>query len=300
MRFLRAARMVAAAGLVGAVAPSTAADAGAPPPDLMVTASPATGLVDGQIIDVTGTGFESAALLEIFECRADAVDASGCDADNAYFADADLDGVVQTTFLLDARIFDESGREFDCRQAPNACKVGIGFLLDFDQSGFALLDFDPEAPLAPAPTATVTPDRDLQDGQTVTVEGANLSSLFETFVYQCTADRPRSGETCSFEQDVRAVAAEDGTITVDYRVDANLRPTIEGDPIDCTRAPGACVIEVSQGFSDRPDRFTRVTLTFARPRPSPTTSTTVATTTPPRPRPAPPAVPIRRTPGFTG
>jgi hypothetical protein len=285
---------VVVVGCAGLVVPA-GVGAAAPPPDLEVTADPSTGLVDGQIIQVTGTGFPE-PLMEIFECRADAVDESGCDPDNAYFADLDSDGVVRESFPLDARIFDEAGNEFDCRSAPNACKIGVGFLTDFDQSAFALLDFDPDAPLLPVPTVTVTPDRNLRDQQIVKVRGEGLSSLFETFVYQCIAGEPRSGETCTFDQDVRAVADDRGRIAVDYRVEATLRPTITGEPFDCTAAPGACVIEISQGFSASPDRFARTGLSFRRAAPSPAPTTTA----PPTPPAAPPATPIPQRPDFTG
>ena len=128
------------------------------------------------------------------------------------------------------------------------------------------------------------------------VRGEGLSSLFETFVYQCIAGAPRSGETCNFDQDVRAVADGNGRIAVDFRVDATLRRSITGEPFDCTAAPGACVIEISQGFSASPDRFARTGISFRRPTPPPAPTTTA----PPPPPPAPPAQPILQRPDFTG
>ncbi|HEY8543666.1 MAG TPA: neocarzinostatin apoprotein domain-containing protein [Acidimicrobiales bacterium] len=291
-----------------ALAPAPAAAQAAGP--ITVTAVPSTGLVDFQFVHVTGTGFEPFELREIFQCRADAVDESGCDPDNADFVSADADGVVEVDWPVDARIYDMTGREFDCRSVPNGCKIGIGLLAEFENSGFALLDFDPDAPLLPVVTVAVTPDEDLTDGQTVTVHGTGLLDRFETFAYQCAAGAPRSAATCNFDQDVRGIAEPDGTIALEYRVDAQLRPANGDPPIDCTAAPGACVIELALGFSNRPDRFARTPISFRTAGPGPTTTTTTpggptttgptATTTAPSTPPPPPARPVVHAPTFTG
>lgn len=261
MRMSVGGGLIAAVLMAGAIGPVGVAQVAAQERPV-VSAEPATGLVDFQIIRVTGSGFEPNALLEIFECRGDAVDESGCDPDNAYFADADGNGNVSTSFPVDARIFDEGGQAFDCRSIPNGCKVGLGFLADFPLSGFASLDFDPAAPLHPAVAMKIRPGKQLRDQQNVTVRGTNLVSLFETFVYQCVAGVPRSAATCNFDQDVRGVAHRNGAITLRYRVAGQLQPAGGGPPIDCTAAPGACVLELSMGFSNSPDRFARAPLTF--------------------------------------
>jgi hypothetical protein len=300
------ARVVVVAALAGVWLPATAAGGqdtdGAG--DIEVTAEPSTGLVDFQFVQVTGVGFEPFSIHEIFECRADAVDESGCDPDNAFFADADADGVVAFNFPVDARIHDMTGEEFDCRSAPNACKVGIGLLDDFSASGFALLDFDPTAPLRPLPTVVVEPDTGLRDGQQVRVVGADLLPGFQTTALQCVADRPSSGTTCDFNQAVRGGAAADGTIELSFRVDATLRASVGGETFDCTAAPGACVIELQVGPS--PDRQARAPLSFAEPEPEPeprppsTPTAGPPSAGPPSPGVAPPATPVVATPTFTG
>ena len=279
---------------------------------ITVTASPATDLVDFQFVRVTGTGFAPGELLEIFQCRADAVDESGCDPDNADFVDSDADGVVEVDWPVDARIHDESGQAFDCRSVPDGCKIGIGLLAEFENSGFALLDFDPDAPLLPVVTVAVTPDQGLEDGQTVTVHGGGLLDRFETFAYQCVAGEVRSASSCNFDQDVRGISGPDGTIELPLRVDALLQPANGDPPIDCTTAPGTCVVELALGFSSSPDRFARTPITFAATPPTPTTTTTTSPTTtttstttssttrPTPPTVPPPARPIVRPPDFTG
>jgi hypothetical protein len=309
MRGAWAGRVALAVGLAGVLVPAMPGGAvGADDGNgITVTVVPASGLVDFQVVQVTATGFEPFSLHEIFECAADAVDESGCDADNSGSAEADANGEVHLGFIADARIFDASGREIDCRAEIPGCKLGVGLLAELPNSGFAPLGFDPDAPLAVVPTVDLDPATGLADQQVVSVHGAHLSSLFETFAYQCIAGRVRSSATCNFDQDVRAQAAEDGTITVDYRVDARLMPANGDAPFDCTTGPGACVIELSQGFSNRPDRFARAPISFATGTPSPTTApptsapSTPTTGPPPGPPPnAPPATPVPGTPTFTG
>jgi hypothetical protein len=222
--------------------------------------------------------------------------------------------VVEVDWPVDARIHDESGQAFDCRSVPDGCKIGIGLLAEFENSGFALLDFDPDAPLLPVVTMHVTPDQGLDDGQTVTVHGAGLLDRFETFAYQCVAGQLRSASTCNFDQDVRGVSGPGGTIELPYRVDALLHPANGDPPIDCTAAPGTCVIELALGFSSSPDRFARTPISFGSGPPAPTTTTTTTTTAPttttttigsttttPRPPTTPPpARPIVRAPTYAG
>ncbi|MBK7167149.1 MAG: hypothetical protein IPH81_18295 [Candidatus Microthrix sp.] len=60
------------------------AEAGAAGPGGTITVTPATGLVDGQVVTVTGTGLPPGTELEIFQCRAGAVDESGCSGSVAF------------------------------------------------------------------------------------------------------------------------------------------------------------------------------------------------------------------------
>jgi hypothetical protein len=53
-----------------------------------------------------------------------------------------------------------------------------------------------------------------------------------------------------------------GELTLRHRVAAQLLPANDGPPIDATAAPGACVLELSLGFSNRPDRLAGAPLTF--------------------------------------
>jgi len=263
---------------------------GVPPvgavPGKTVTVTPDSDLVDFQTVHVEGTGFEPGALLEIFECRSDAVDEVGCDADNAFFADADASGVVNYDFVVDARIYDHTGTETDCRVAPGICTIGVGFILDHADSVFAPLAFDPDAPFKPAVAVTVAPDIGLVDGQQVVVSGSNLSPREQAWAWQCITDVPLSEGPCDFNEPpaARGVPGDDGTIELVLPVNETL-VTNSGE-FDCTAAPGACSIVLSWGFSFAPDRTAAAPITFGD---SPTTtSTSVA------------AAPVAEQPTFTG
>jgi hypothetical protein len=233
--------------------------------------------------------------MEIFQCRAGAVDELDCDLDVSDFISIGADGTfAYVGFPIDARIFTMSGDEVDCRAAPGTCTVGVGFVLDADEALHAPLVFDPAAPLVPAVTATATPNQGLVDGQLVRIQGEHLSDLHETFVYQCVAGEPLAPGTCAFTAVVRVVS-QGGRIDVEVPVRTPMQPTT-GPTVDCAVAPGACELRVSSGLSEHPDRLARLPLSFTTPEPSTTTSTTTttapATTTTARPAPA--------TPTYTG
>jgi hypothetical protein len=168
-RALAVAVLVAAA----AVAAPARSEAAAPP---SVGVAPNTELVDFQQVQLTGTGFDGYTLLEWFQCRGGAVDENDCDGYNADFISVDPAGNVSDTIYVDARIYLPDGTEVDCRTDPAGCEVGVGFMMDADEWPEVALDFDPDAPLRPPVTATVTPDLDLLDGQRVALRGENLSN----------------------------------------------------------------------------------------------------------------------------
>ena len=275
--------------IVGLVAAATVSVGGSAHADVtpaiaVLGANPSIGLVDSQPVQVTGTGFPASTILEIFECRGGAVDEFGCDPTNAFIVDTDPAGAVNTTFYVDARIYVQGGtEEVDCRTDPAGCILGVGFVVDADQAATVPISFDTSAPLQPAVRATVTPDHDLLDGQTVMVHGEHLSPREEAFAFVCasgTTQAGQIGERCDFDKLVRGGPAPDGSIDLQLAV-RNRFTTPLGPIVDCTAAPG-CVVLVSWGLALSPDRVALVPVTFAPP-PS-----------------APPAPPLTLAPQFTG
>jgi Neocarzinostatin family len=270
--------LVVTATTVSVVGP---AHANVVPAAAVLGANPSSGLVDFQPVQVTGTGFPASTILEIFECRGGAVDEFGCDPTNAFIVDTDPTGAVNTTFYVDARIYVQGGtEEVDCRTDPAGCILGVGFVVDADQAATVPISFDPSAPLRPPVSATVTPDRNLVDGQTVLVHGEHLSPREETFAFVCTPGTAQIGERCDFDKLVRGGPAPDGSIDLQLAVRSRFTAPF-GPIVDCTTAPG-CVVLVSWGLALTPDRTALVPVTFAPP-PS-----------------APPPPPLVLAPQFTG
>lgn len=240
-----------------------------------ITLTPDTDLVDGQVVEVVGTGFDPLQRLEIFQCRAAPVDENDCDTNVAFEFDADAAGVATFFLQIDARIYvGPDQQEVDCRTAPGACVVGLGYVLDADEGLLAPLDFDPDAPLRPPVSMSVTPTDGLVDGQVLTVDGSHLTDREESWVYQCKAGAPVSGATCDFGlPDVRGVADADGNLVLEWPAKATLYPPA-GGTIDCTAAPHACEVVLSWSFSGPPDRVARTPISFATAAP-PSTSSTV-------------------------
>lgn len=285
-----AAGLTVADGAPGASQPA--------PPGPTVSVTPATGLVDFQLVRVTGSGFDPGALLEYFECRGGAVSEADCDGFNADFVDADAAGNVDFTVPVDARIYLPDGTEVDCRTDPAGCEIGVGYMLDADLWPEAALGFDPDAPLRPVVTATADPRTGLQDGDVVALHGENLSFREESFAFLCAAGDADPGARCDIDRLTRGVPDQDGsvdmTLEVHHRFDTPLAGTV-----DCTAAPGGCEIVVSWGFFGPPDRRASVPVSFAEEPPGSTTTVPTTTTTPTRPT-APSAVPVRARPRFTG
>ncbi|HEX5613851.1 MAG TPA: neocarzinostatin apoprotein domain-containing protein [Acidimicrobiia bacterium] len=269
----------AASGAEVAPAPSVGTALAAPV--LTATATPDTGLVDGQTVHVVADGFDPGQLLEIFECAGDSVDEQRCDP-RVGFGEFGADGAghFEFDFPVDARIYlgpdETSAVEYDCRTEPAGCRIGVGYMLDHPLSAFAPIAFDATAPLHPPVAATVTPSTGLTDGQTVSVAGANLTDFEGTWVFQCrTGDGPSA---CDHDRAVQLKAEPDGTIATDYVVRAAFRSPL-GDDADCRAAPGACSIVVSWGFAFVADRIAEIPITFAAlPPPTTTPATTPVTT----------------------
>jgi hypothetical protein len=293
------------AGLVTVAPPA----ASAAPPGAAVEITPNVDLVDFQAVRVTGTGFVGESLLEIFQCRGGAVSERDCDGYNADFVDVDGAGNVDEIVYVDARIWLPSGVPVDCRTAPEGCEIGIGFMLDAGEWPEAALHFDPDAPLLPVVTGTVTPSTGLEDGSVVRVHGEHLSFREEGFAYLCGPGSGIPGTRCDLDRLVRGVPDADGSIDLDLTVQSRFT-TPFGDEVDCTTAPGGCEVVVSWGFSPPPDRQAAVPVSFrgqeppttpTTPSTTPTTSPTSSTTTRPKPSPpAKPASPVRATARFTG
>lgn len=185
---------------------------------LPVKAEPSTGLVDGQEVTVTGTGFPAGVSVGVVMCTKEAGrdhGARGVDACNiGHFAQAETnrDGVAVATFSV-RRLVVVDGQEVDCASEAQRCLIGMGMLSDYDTSGGVLVDFDPSVPLPDPPTATVEPSTGLVDGQEVTVSVTGLVPGSPVGAVLCSA-----GDGMCVDRPADDVADADGTASIRLRV----------------------------------------------------------------------------------
>lgn len=91
---------------------------------------------------------------------------------------------VQRILLLD-------GQEVDCASEPGRCTIGMGLISDYDRSGGTPVDFDPSAPLAPAPTVELDRTAGIVDRDTVPVRATGLHPGSVLFVQLCESATER-------------------------------------------------------------------------------------------------------------
>ena len=169
------------AGTIQASVAISFADVVIVPP--VMTATPSTGLEDGQTITVTGRGFSSRDELVVSECAAGSTDGSECVAEdglgNAVEVEANRHGRFTITFNV-ARIITLLDGTVDCSQAPG-CVIGAIDLESEteDVTSMVPIAFDPNGkPLPPLnlevhvdPTATIGPATRTK-GNSIAVEGS--------------------------------------------------------------------------------------------------------------------------------
>lgn len=177
--------------------------AGGPTPSLpTLTATPNTGLVDEQVVRVTGSGFQvppdyyygcidycglpiqGAAPAELKQPQKSVAPYGSlvmmqCTTteplvcSNLGYSDVATDGTVDVEVPLRASLWDPSSSvSYDCRPAAGRCQLVALTEYQPNNVGFAALTFNPAAPLSPAPTLAATPHAGLVDHQVVDLSGS--------------------------------------------------------------------------------------------------------------------------------
>jgi hypothetical protein len=152
MRTGRWCGLVAVALLAWGLATMTAVAEAAP----MISVSPSTGLLDGQTVTVSGTGFRPLATVYVATCPPTATQPLDCDESNFASLGADVDGSVTITYTVHRLIrpsSDPGGAPLDC--AHVACRIGAT-----DDPFAAALGTDPLVPVtfaSPQLQVTVEP-----------------------------------------------------------------------------------------------------------------------------------------------
>jgi hypothetical protein len=157
---------------------------------------------------------------------------------------------------------DEEPEPHDCLTGGCALLVVDGHWEEtnegYSEAGLVDLDFDPEAPLRPDPTATVAPAGGLVDGQSVTLDATSFNAGGLVTIRQCVGPLTRDGLPRRCDTWLRRqLVAEDGTVHTDVGVHRVVRA--DSTPRwNCRARP--CWLVVEQRF-ERP--AARARLRFA-------------------------------------
>ena len=222
-----------------------------PPPTISVT--PSTDLIDRQSVHVTGSGFRPLRTVQVGQCIGGTTDFYQCRPTSYEPPTVAADGTLDTTLAVRTILQPYDGTTVDCRSAAGACEVQVGPLNQGDPPLRQALSFDPDAPLAPPPTLTVTPSTDLVNGQHVVVDGAGFSPESPVGLSECASTS--SIGTCALGTSVEA--AEDGTFSVGIDLHNRLWA---GQVLDCRDPAVTCSMQAYSYFE--PDGSATTDLSF--------------------------------------
>jgi hypothetical protein len=170
------------------------APGGPDPTRYRVSASPDTGLVDGDVVSVSGRGFPRAfadfGVATVTPCRSPLTAPGDCDFGERQYVEVLADGSLRGTVVVGA-VLALDGGPFDCRSGACALMVQPDDFFDepgeLSEAGLAPIAFDPGGALRPAPTLTVDPSTGLRDGDAVELHGAGFDPGRGFQVAQCRA-----------------------------------------------------------------------------------------------------------------
>ncbi len=214
-----------------------------------LTVTPSTGLVDHQLVEVHGEGFDPRAAAELRQCASD--DPQECAFDHT---EIDDDGSFTLPIAVSASLCGD--------HAPTCLEVHTfdQDVLVFERIGTIPLDFDPNAALQPDPTITVDPPTDMVDGDVVTIEVAHLRPGDSVVATVCAGRRPFPKGRCTSPTGGGSYqAGPDGTTLVPF-VTSAVVSDMNGQDFDCRQV--SCTLEVSTGADDAFERATSVPLDF--------------------------------------
>jgi hypothetical protein len=225
----------------GPAPPVGPAEAPPPQPNPRITVTPNTGLLDGQTVQIDGTGYSPNTSVGAAQCQSGGIDLNSCDLSRSVITTSDADGNWTATMVVGARMNVNTG-VVDCRGA-DACGIGAARVSDYQEVATSDITFDPNIEFPPPPVVTVDPARDLVHDQQVTVTGTGFAPGAPVFVEEC-ADRDQY-PVCAygfFGPIIGVVADDTGTVTTTFAAQRFV-----GYPgelvIDC--AEDDCYIQVS-------------------------------------------------------
>ncbi len=230
------------------------APAGASPAP-SVTATPSTGLVDGQSVTVAGSGFAPGARVGIEECPLDHAP-FGCSGIE-FTRTADANGAFSSSITVFTR-FQDVGPLVDCLTVSGGCTLEVN---RFTEDVVVPISFASGQP--PARSVTATPHTGLLDHEVITARGAHFPGGQKLLLAECFApsNPPYVRSVCG--PSVEVTTGRTGTFHTGFRV--NRFTPVPGPPgrTDCADPAARCVLQAN--VADNPFLFAQTPLAFLPP-----------------------------------
>jgi len=203
---------------------------------LTIAVTPKTGLVNGQQVVVTGSGFSAGATVAIVECIATATTAAGCDIPaSPVTAVVNVDGTLPSTNFAVKTGAIGNGTCGTSATDLN-CAVVIGSLT-------GTLIADTLVTFALVPSVTATPATGLKAGDSVAITGSNFTAGLSVYAIECLASA--TGQAgCDVATATPITVGADGTLpSTTFKVATGTVGT--GTCGTTTANANACVINVA-------------------------------------------------------
>jgi hypothetical protein len=170
-----------------------------PPPPASLTVAPSTGLLDRQLVQVTGSGLPPNNSVQVVECKRKSPssdDPALCDFSAAVYSEVDGSGHLGASLSV-KRVITIKQVRVDCALAASGCEVrAVPFV---GPPARAPIAFDASQPPPPAPTLVARPNQALIDRQSIDVDGAHFTPNTQVGVIQCRGDNVSpTGAGCDF------------------------------------------------------------------------------------------------------
>jgi hypothetical protein len=221
---------------------------------LPVTASPDVGLVDGQRVEVSGSGFEPGVQVGMVQCWLSENGGSqqDCDLGTLEWGNVDDQGVATLTMNVHRFIGTSNGTR-DCAQGGISvgCRLGMGQANDYDRSGSARIFFDPEVEGEQPPLLTVSPWNGLFDGDRLEITGEGFVAGEEVLLTQCEIGGVNGIVGCFGSNPTSTIAADqDGVFHA--AIDAVRVVRASDGPVDCFASVYGCNVVATATRSPNP------------------------------------------------
>ena len=243
-----------------------------------LTVSPRTGLVDHQLVTVSGSGFLPSSTVYVSQCLAAQSPTSGpCDYATQRYVKVNAKGeFTASKFVLERRQIQyvrNGVKRIDCADAPSKCVIraqstGIGS----SNPPTVTLVFDPHRPPATA-TAQLSPATGLVDLQAVGVTGTGFTPGYGVGIQQCEATGAKTFVGCDYSSIRTVTAGFHGEFSISYYVRRKISTFTPTGPaaVDCAASSGKCVL-VLQGSPSQPPKTVALDFDPTVPAVTPTVS----------------------------